>query len=170
MRFDVTHKIAGIDVAGFERLYFDEAFNEALCQAVGLKRRLIRLTTEGGNIVREVQITPEREIPAPVAKILGGEAIAYTETIQYTLGSGRGRWQTQSSVLTDKITSDGEIFIRKAAGNDVERQVTGHVTVRIFGLGGIIERFIVADVEKSYEQAAQFSQKYLAASPASIRM
>jgi hypothetical protein len=163
MRFDVTHIIDGIDVAGFERLYFDEAFNEALCEAVGLKRRLIRLHTQGTNIVREVQITPEREIPAPVAKILGGQAIAYTETVQYELGSGRGRWQTQSSVLADKITSDGEIFI-KSAGGGIERQVVGHVTVRIFGLGGLIERFIVADVESSYEQAAQFTQKYLASS------
>jgi hypothetical protein len=96
-----------------------------------------------------------------VAKILGGEAIAYTETIEYALGSGRGRWQTASSVLTDKISSDGELFFRQA-GNGVERQVVGHVTVRLFGLGGLIERFIVADVENSYERAAEFTQHYLA--------
>ena len=165
MRFDVTHAIDGIDVAGFERLYFDEAFNNALCEAVGLKRRLMRLDTEGGTLVRQVEITPERDIPAPVAKILGGEAIAYTETIEYALGSGRGHWQTVSSVLTDKISSDGELFIRQAAGNRIERQVVGHVTVRLFGLGGLIERFIVADVENSYERAAQFTQQYLTSAP-----
>lgn len=165
MQFTAKHIIRGINQADFERLYFDEPFNIALCQKVGLGRSLISLQKNSSLIIRKVQVTPQREIPAPVQKLLGGERISYTETVTYTLGSGQGMWQTESSILTQKISSDGKLFIVPAKHGDgpaVEREVTGHVTVRIFGLGGVVERFIVHDVQNSYAQAAQFTESYLA--------
>lgn len=160
MHFNISHRIAGMDVATFERLYFDEAFNEAMCQALGLGRKLVRLDSRGDRIVREVEVTPERQMPAMMRKVLGDQAIAYTESLEYTLGSGQGVWRTVSNLMADKITSDGELVIKAAAEGGVERRVVGHVTVKIFGLGKAIEKLIAADVADSYLRAARFAESY----------
>jgi hypothetical protein len=39
--------------------------------------------------------------------------------------------------------------------------VEGDVKVKLLGVGTLIERFIVADVERSYEQAAAFTQRWI---------
>ena len=62
--------------------------------------------------------------------------------------------------MTDKITSSGTFSFR-ADGNGVVRRVDGDVKVAIFGVGGLVERGIIADVEKSYAQAAEFTQRWI---------
>lgn len=160
MRFDVSHTIEEVSVAEFERLYFDEPFNVRLCEALGLGRQLIRLEKQTDLIIREVLIEPKRKIPAPISKILRGQSIAYTETTEYVPSRKSGVWHTKSSVMTDKVKSHGALSFRPA-GPHVVRQVTGEVTVSVFGVGAIVERFIVADVKDGYEQAAAFTRLYL---------
>lgn len=162
MKFRAAHVIANISLTDYETLYFDETFSQALCQSVQLRRQLISRQLDGRQLHRAVVVGPERQIPGPVAKALGTERIEYTEHIDYSLGSFEGRWQTVSSVLTDKVQSAGT-FRFEAKGPDVLRIVEGTVQVQLFGFGTLIERFIAADVEKSYAQAAVFTNRYLAA-------
>ena len=62
--------------------------------------------------------------------------------------------------MPDKISSNGTFSFRQD-GNAVVRRVDGDVKVNIFGIGGIVERGIIADVEKSYAQAAEFTQRWI---------
>lgn len=160
MHFKAEHRIRGIQLADFEFLYFDEAFNEALCVAVKLKRQCLVRTIAGGRLHREVKVGPDREIPPAAAKILGGSRIEYTEILDYTVGSMRGTWKTVSSLLTDKVDASGTFSFRQD-GADVVRVVEGEVKVKIMLVGGVVEGFIAADVEKSYAQAAEFMQGWL---------
>ncbi len=160
MRFKAEHRIRGISLADFEKLYFDEAFNEALCKAVKLHRNLVARTIQGGKLHREVKVAAEREIPAAAAKILGGSRLEYTEYLDYPLGSFRGTWKTISSLMTDKVDSSGTFGFRAEAGQ-VVRTVEGEVTVKILFVGKVVEQFIAADVEKSYAHAAEFMQRWI---------
>ena len=164
MKFHVEHTFQGVSLAQYEHLFFDEAFNIALCKAVKLARNLESRTVEGGRLERACRIGPDREVPAPVAKIIGAKRIEYTEHLDYTMGSFKGVWKTISSVLTDKVESAGT-FTFEGRGNDVVRLVDGDVKVKIFGLGSVVERFIVADVERSYDQAAEFTRTWLKEHP-----
>ncbi len=161
MKFRVEHTFAGVSLADYERVYFDETFNEAMCKAVRLERKLVRRDETGGRLVRVVRVAPDRQLPAPVAKILGGAKIEYHEHLDYQLGSYRGSWRTEPSLLVDKIESRGT-FGFEARGSSVLRWVEGEVKVKIFGVGSVIERFIVGDVEKSYDDVAAFTRQYLA--------
>lgn len=161
MNFRAEHLIKGITLADFERLFFDEEFNIALCRALKLDRVLVKREEKDGVIARAVRVGPEREIPAPVAKVLGAVKIEYTEYLDYKFGSYRGTWKTVSSLMTDKVDSSGTFSFR-AQGDGVLRLVEGEVKVRVFGLGSIVERFIVADVERSYQNAAQFTEEWIA--------
>jgi hypothetical protein len=76
-------------------------------------------------------------------------------------GSYRGTWKTISGIMPDKISSSGTFSFRQD-GNGVVRRVDGSVNVGInFMINGIIEKGIIADVEKSYAQAAEFTQRWI---------
>ena len=162
MKFVVEHTFRGLTVADYEKLYFDEAFNDALCKAVNLDRNVQKREDDGKRLARVVKVAPrDREIPGPLQKILGSSRIEYSEHVNYEWGTYRGTWKTISSIMTDKIESSGSFrFDQNSDG--VKRIVEGEIKVKMFGVGGVVERFIVSDIEKSYEQASDFTRRWIA--------
>jgi len=160
MKFRAEHRFGPVSLADFEAIYFDEAFNVALCQSVRLQRTLVAREVAGGKIHRVVKVAPERQIPPAAAKVLGGARIEYTETIDYTFGSGRLSWTIASSLMTDKVDSRGVVLLSEAGGM-VVRAVEGEITVKLAFVGGVVEKFIVDDVVKSYDNAAEFTRNWL---------
>lgn len=160
MRFAVTHTFRNITPEQYENLYWDEDFNIALCREVKLHRVLKARTVEGNNLYREVVVGPDREVPKPVARFLGSDRIEYTEIATYTFGTYRGTWKTIPSVLANKVVAEGTFEFQPDA-NGVRRVVQGDISVKILGVGGVAEKFIVSDVEKSYEDAARFTQRWI---------
>jgi hypothetical protein len=161
MHFEVEHRFTGITVADYEKLYFDEAFNEALCQSVKLERTLVKLDQQGPKLHRQVKVSPDRELPAAAAKVIGTTKIVYTEHCDYAFGGYRGTWKTVSGIMADKIASSGTFSFRQE-GNAVVRRVDGDVKVNVnFMINPMIEKGILSDVEKSYQQAAEFTQRWI---------
>ncbi len=159
MKFRIEHVFTNISQSAYEELYFDEPFNEAMCKALKLERELIERTREGDNFRRVVRVTADRQIPGPLAKLVGGAKLEYTEIIDYQWGSFTGRWRSDSAILPDKIESGGTFGFDKR-GDDVCRWLAGEIKAKIFGLGGILEKFVVADIEKSYGKAAEFTHTW----------
>jgi hypothetical protein len=161
MKFTADHTFAGITPAEYEALYFDEPFAISMCESVKLGRTLERLERKDGRIIRHVRCEPVRDIPAPVAKALGGRRFSYVEELDFEEGKQRGRWRVVPNVATDKVDAGGTIAFLPADGG-VRRLVEGEIKVNVFAIGGLIERFVVAEVEKSYADAAEFTRSYLA--------
>ena len=159
MHFRAAHTFA-LPLAEYEKLHFDEDFNTALCKATGLQRTLIERTVDAGKLRRAVKVSPDRQIPGPVAKVLGGARIEYTEHVDYTFGSGRGTWRTISSLLTDKVKSQGTLQFTERGGQ-TERVIEGDVVVKIMLVGGTVEKFVVDDVRASYDRAAEFTRNWI---------
>lgn len=162
MKFSIEHTFQGVDRPSYEKLYFDEPFNVALCEAVNLDRELLKREETDGRLVREVKVAPRgRQIPAPIAKFMGGARIEYVEKIDYEFGAYRGEWQSISSLMTDKIRSQGTFRIEEAAAG-VRRIVEGEISVKIFGVGKAIEGYVVDDIKRSYSEAAEFTRTWIA--------
>ena len=164
MKFKSEHRFGGITLAQYEELYFNEEFNIALCQQVGLHRTLVSRDDANGKIRRVVRVAPERELPGPVAKLLGAPRLEYTETVEYSWGSGRGVWSTQMAVMSDKVDSRGT-FTFATSGDGVNRTIDGDVTVRVPLIGGTIEKAVVAEVSTGYDRAADFTRQWLIKHP-----
>lgn len=162
MKFEASHTFRGITLADYEKLYFDEPFNIALCKALNLDRSVIKREEKGTHLSRAVKVAPrDREIPGPVQKVMGTSRIEYTEHVEYDFGTYKGTWKSVSSVMTDKVESSGTFRLEQTP-DGVKRVIGGEIKVKVFGVGGVIERFIVADIEKSYEQAAEFTRRWIA--------
>ena len=156
MHFTVADVIAGVSAAQFEPLFFAEDVNIALCAALGMERTLLEHRQEAGCLHRRVTIRPERDIPAALRPVLRQVRVEYTEEMVWRHGSGRGDWRIVPNIFTDKVTAAGSVrFLDHPEGT--ERVVEGDVTVRMLGLGGIAERFIVEDIERSFHEAARLT-------------
>lgn len=165
MKFHIENTFRNIGLRTYEALYFDDDFNAALAAEVKLDRIVKRKDLTDGHVSREVLICPDREIPAPAAKILGTNKIEYTEYIEYTYGSFHGTWRTVPGIFPGKVTTEGAFRFVEVDGG-VLRAVDGEIKVSIFGIGGMVEKVIVADIEKSYERATAFTQHWIDAGKA----
>jgi hypothetical protein len=66
------------------------------------------------------------------------------------------------NALADKLSIKGEMWTEPAGEGKIRRIFKADVTCKIFGIGGMIEKRIVSDLEKSYDKAAQFTNQYIA--------
>lgn len=162
MKFHADHVIEGISLADYGNLYFEEDFNVKLCLAVRLGRELLEYRRDGNHIFRRTMVHPQdREIPSPVAKVLGQSHFSYVEELTMDLDTNQGSWRTIPTLLPDKVDTRGTLRFLDAGGN-ARRIVDGEIDVKVFGIGRIIEKFICADAEKSYAAAAEFARRYVA--------
>lgn len=160
MKFTAEQTFTGITLEEYEQLHFSEEFQIALCNAVKLARRLDKRDDDGKHLSRIVSVGPDREIPPAAKKILKADRIEYAEHLEYDWGSYKGTWRTISSIMTDKVDAHGT-FSFKAVPNGVLRSVEGEVAVKLFGIGSVVEKFVVADIQKSYQEAGEFTQKWI---------
>lgn len=164
MHFVASHTFRVPSPGALAELYFDEPFNEALCANGKLRRELLSLQREGDLLRRAVRVEPERTLPASAAKWLGAERFGYVEHMAFDFAALHGTWRIEPALLGEKIHSSGTLsFV--ATPDGAQRKVEGEFKVKVFGLGGTIERFVVGDVEKSYDEAAAFTARYLLERP-----
>jgi hypothetical protein len=62
--------------------------------------------------------------------------------------------------MSEKVECAGTIEFRPVDGG-VRRLVEGAIKVKLFGVGGMVEKLIVADIERSYVKAAAFTQRWI---------
>ncbi|HUJ57477.1 MAG TPA: DUF2505 family protein [Kofleriaceae bacterium] len=163
MKFAIEHVFPEITCAAYEQLYFDEAFNVALGRALDMGRELRRLDITPDRIVRHVCFEPRRDPdPAhPTNRAFGSSRASFVEELDYDVGTRRGAWRTIPNVFTERVRNTGTIELAPA-GSGVRRTVRGEVKVSLFGFGGIVERMIVAEIEKSYARSTKFTLDWLA--------
>ena len=161
MKLRVKHTFSGITLEQYGELYFDETFNEYLCRGVNLTRNVKEKSIDGTKLKRVTTVSPDREIPAPVAKVIKMDRVEYDEELHYDSAAFKGTWKIMvPGALGSKFSAGGEFVFREVAGG-VERELWGDINVKVFGVGSMIEKLILADVEKSYETAAAQTSQYI---------
>jgi hypothetical protein len=159
VKFVIEHTYDRITPAEYEVLHFDETFSAALGEALGLGRTLVRLDRTPERIVRHIRCVPKRDPKDPAAQVLDDKA-SFVEELEYEVGRFRGQWRTIPSMMPDRVTTTGTIELEAVPGG-TKRIVRGEVRVAIFAIGRIVERFIVAEIVKSYAGAARFTADWL---------
>jgi hypothetical protein len=161
LKVNIEHLIEGVGQADYEALYFDEPFNVALGEALGLGRQLLRLDRAADRIVRHVCCEPQRDPDSPAGQAFGTSRASFIEELDYDLRAHRGTWRTIPNMIPDRVSNTGTLEIVEAP-RGVRRIVRGEVKVKLFGFGGLVERMVVAEIEKSYAGAAAFTTNWLA--------
>ena len=64
------------------------------------------------------------------------------------------------NIFPNKVTIEGTFSFEESSVG-VKRIIGGAITVKVLGIGAVAEKFIVADVERSYDDAARFTQDWI---------
>jgi hypothetical protein len=161
MKFAVEIVARGIDYPSFRRVYYSEEFNQSVAAAAKLKERFQKehVVLPDGKERRLVHIVPRAQIPAPVAKILNGQTISYEETTVFD-PTTRSATFSITSVAGDTVQVGGIAqFIEEPGG--VRVRFEGEAKVKVFGIGGIAERYIVNEVKERYEIIQRMMQEFI---------
>jgi hypothetical protein len=152
-RFDCT-------VDQFWDMYWDPVFDQELQKEAGISREVLEERREGPVSIRRVRITPDRELPGPVASLLGSKKLIYEQENRWDEEKRVLHWRVVPTFLPGKLDAAGTMTVRPS-GSGCEQVVDGSITVKVMLIGPRIEQGVVDEVSKSYERAAATCRRWL---------
>jgi hypothetical protein len=150
-----------VDFARYHAVYFSEEFNLLAMGAAKLKRREMRRqeTLPDGRESRSVRMVPDVALPGVIAKLTAGRDIEYRENTVFDPKTRTARIDIKS-IAGDLVKVGGDVrFVEERGG--ITLHFDGEVRIRVFGIGGLIEKFIVAQVRERYAAVSKVLQQYL---------
>jgi hypothetical protein len=163
VRYTIKHTIE-TDVDSFwGKVIFDVEFNRALfLDFLGFTtyRVLEDRIEPSGERHRKVDSVPKIELPAALRKIFGG-SVGYEEIGRYDPVARKYFVQVLPKMAADKIKTSSEIWAEPLDGKRCERIVSIDTTVKVFGLGTLIEGFIEQQTRDLYARAADFTNRWI---------
>jgi hypothetical protein len=148
----------------WNKIFFDAEYNRRLyLDALKFKDfELLELTGEpGGARTRKIRTEPRSEAPAVVTKLIGG-SLTYVEDGRFDPATKKWTYTISTSKLADKVKISGVFWVEPRGEKRIERICECTVEVKIFGVGGTIESFIEKTTRESYEDAARFTNAFIA--------
>ena len=145
----------------FRHVYYSEPFHQSLAPVIHLRERSLRerVTLPDGKERIAVYIAPRVELPAMIAKLVEGHVVGYEETTLF---------DPEARFADVKIQTPGGSLLQIAAqtrfseeAQGVRTRITLSVHAKLFGVGGVAERFVAAETRKRYEVVERFLQSYV---------
>jgi hypothetical protein len=163
VRYTIKHTIE-TDVDTFwTKLFFDADFMRAMF-VEGMHfitYNVLEDVHEPNGVVRKrLECTPKIELPAPARKIFGDTA-GYTEIGRYDPAQKKYFADVVPKVAADKIKTTSETWVEPRGDKRCERLVMVDNTVKVFGLGTILEGFIEQQTRDQYAKSAEFTNRWI---------
>jgi hypothetical protein len=147
----------------WSKVFFDADFNRGLfteCLRFTKYEVLEDRTDADGTIHKRVECVPKVELPAAARKIFGDTA-GYTEVGKFDPKTKKYSVDVIANMAADKIKTKSEIWVEARGDKRCERIVTVDNTVKVFGLGTLIEGFIEQQTRDSYNRGAEFTNRWI---------
>lgn len=154
--FDCTEK-------AFWDTFLDEEYNKAmfLGEMKFSRWELSRFDLNDDEMQRTVVVEPYvGELPRPILKVLGN-SIRYEEVGRLDRKANSYKLQVVPGKFADKISVQGEQRTEALGADRCKRIFEADISVKIFGVGGMIEKQLASDLRKSYDVGARFTQTYM---------
>ena len=108
-------------------------------------------------IYRKIRV--ETELPEPLAslvrRVAGNVAPGYVEEQWRSRSKREVRWRITPKVMADRTRIEGVVRVEPKGAKRCLRILDGVVEVKVFGVGGLIERAGVAMVTDAYGKSAK---------------
>jgi hypothetical protein len=160
-RFSIVHEFDCEPALHWE-LFFDEAFNVDQFARIQCERKLLSQRDEPERRLRDQEITPQRDVPGVLRKLLPSGALKYVE---------RGVWKKPAGPLTVNVTvpAAGDRFAMTAdysvsplPGGRCRREFAGECSVRVPLVAGMAEKAIIDNLRQTYDDAARVFNDWIA--------
>lgn len=151
----------------FWKLFLDEKFNQALfCEYLKFPVWRVASVKDGEKIMeRVVEVEPYvADLPPAIKKVIG-DNIRYREEGKLDKEKRRYSVEVVPARMADKIFVKGQQTSQALGPDSCKRIFELEVTVKIFGVGGMVEKRIIADLQRSYDLSAKFTNRYIKENP-----
>lgn len=144
----------------FNHEFIERMYKEALgCESVAF------LEDSGdapSGRTRRLTFTQKLDAPGPVRKLFG-ETTTMEERGQFDPQSKRWRFTMIPDRMADKVRVSGETWIEPAGDGKVERVDALEFSVSIFGVGGLVEKFMASATAESFAKQVAFTRAFILA-------
>lgn len=168
MKFTIRHPYAIEPEAFWREVFFDREYNEKLYRE-GLQFEAFDIVEEtdppDGRRTRKVRVTPKIDAPAAIRKVLG-DSVSYVEEGRLEVtGPNTPKWLSKvlPSKLADKSTIKAEMWLERTGPGQSDRVAEFDIEVKMFGVGGMVEKFLEKTMRESYQKAADYTNQWLRA-------
>ncbi len=143
-------------------LFFDPQWTrELILEGLGFATCDIDPVVEAdGKKRRSMRVTPKLDIPASIAKLLGPK-LGYTENGRFDLATSEWSYEIVLSVLADRIRMGGRVRVDPDGPERCTRHSTLFCEVKIFGVGGLVEKAAEKNMRDGWEKAAVWMRSWL---------
>lgn len=159
-KIDIRNELA-CDAATFWQAFWDARYDALLRDAARYTRQLLDDRTEGSLRLWKARVIPDRKLPSMVRGVLGADKLIYVQHNKLDTEVGVLEWRVVPEVMSDKVRCEGTMTVRDLAGGRSERLVRGEIEVKVFGIGGRVERTIAENIETSYAAATDVLAEWL---------
>lgn len=160
----LRHEIDTDEDTFWSKIVFDEGFNKKLYldELKFPQWKLLEMKDDDAKISRRVLVEPAtNDLPGPLKKALGGDALAYTEDGTFDKKSKRYTFKVIPSLMPDKTKVSGELWVEKVGDKKIRRMCRIAVEVKVFVVGSMIEDRILKDLQSSYDQSTTATNKHI---------
>ena len=161
MKIQATHDLP-CSADTFWELYFDDGYKTALDQHLALaEHRILAEEQQEDRLIISAHIVPERDIPAPIRKILRGATLSYDERRIYDARRSQIDWRASNGLVGDRMRCEGSLVVQPTGPDSCRRVLDGFIEIHLPVVGRLMERGIAADVVGSYDRAAEFLTRWV---------
>jgi hypothetical protein len=161
MNFSVEIVTHGVDYTRFRRAYNSEQFNREVAKAANLQERTLleHVKEPDGKERKRIRIVPHISLPAAVQKLFPNGQFSYDEV---TVLDTQARTATYAieTPIGDKIQVTGRARYLEEGGG-VRLVFEGEAKVKIFGVGSLVERYLVGEVTARYKLVEGLLQTFI---------
>jgi hypothetical protein len=147
----------------WEELCFNLEYTRRLyAEALGCTEMTV-LKNEGSRttgVQRHLRFIKPMAMPGPLAKIFGG-AVTMDELGEFDAREQRWSYRMIPSIMGDRIDIRGRVQVFPS-GSVCEQRSVNTVTCRMFGLGAIVEPFVMREAAKGHQDRYRFTLRYIA--------
>jgi hypothetical protein len=161
---EVEHVFNCSEATFWDRIFLDPEYNERLFKTE-LKFPVCREASreeKDGKLHRVVEVVPYvGELPGAIKAVVG-EGIGYEERGVLDRAAKTYKVVVVPNKLADKLNVKVDIWTVADGDTRCRRKVRADVSVKIFAVGGAIEKRMLADLERSYQKSADFTNRFIA--------
>ncbi len=147
--------------ARFWEMYWDDDLDAMLNEGSTVQRELLEERTDGDLLIRRLRFTPERELPAAAASLLGASKLVYEQENAWDRSNSVLQWKVIPTILPGKLDAQGTFKVSPLGADRCEQIVEGVISVNVRFIGGQIEKAVIAEVEKSWNRTAETCRTWL---------
>jgi uncharacterized protein DUF2505 len=164
VRYTIKHTF-NTDVDTFwTKVFFDLEYNKALFEDhLGFKGyNVLQMERDpDGSVHRRVECAPAIELPAVARKAIGNST-SYVEDGRFDAKSKRFTVEVTPKLGAEKIKTRLTLWAEARGDKRIERIVEVDNSVNLFGVGKILEVFIEKQMRATYDEAASFTNRWIA--------